>query len=181
MTKKLYLLFFSFQSMFQLADIDSVYITDPVKQQAEEVDITNWIETEFPPITKQEDLWLSDFGWAFGEPSSQGSNSTTKEATEPLIKKGEELGNLQAAQTMHEGRMEGLVKEEIDPASNFHALNEFGVNKSLKLVSCTTSVATMHLEFLTMAQLRAMANARNLKRYSKLNKSGLIKLLEESL
>lgn len=234
--------------MFQLADIASLCMTDPVERKVEEVDITNWIETEFAPIMKQEDSWPFDFEWAFGESSSEALNSTTEEAREPLIpdhpdrpfpifesgllpepplgmgmehkpstmknfkrvldedftmskkikethpdfngektvpppliKKGEESGNLQVNQTMHEGRLKGLVKEEIHPISNFHAANELGVKKPLKLLSCTTSVAAKNLEFLSMAQLRDMARERNLKRYSKLNKSDLIKLLKGSL
>ena len=94
-----------------------------------------------------------------------------------LIKKGEELSNLQAAQKMHEGRMKALIKEEIDLISNFHAVNEFGVKKSLKLLFCTTSMATINLEFLLIAQLRAMAKKCTLKRYSKLHTSDLIKHL----
>lgn len=167
--------------MFQLADVTSVGMTDAEKQEAEEVDITNWMETELSPIMKPEDSWLSDLEWGFGESSTQVFNSTTKEATEPLIKKGEELGNFQATQTMREGRMEALVKKELHPTYNPPAVNEFGVNKSLQLVSCTASVAKLNLEFLTMAQLRAIAKERKLKRFSKLKKSDLIKLLEESL
>nr|XP_027068910.1 uncharacterized protein LOC113694228 isoform X4 [Coffea arabica] len=277
-------------SMFQLSDITSVCMTDPVERKVKEVDITNSKEAEFPLLMKQEDWWLFDFEWALGESSSEVFNSTTKEpllkerqkpqllnqthhiegvgaesftsnslksgipehrdrpfpmfelgllpesslgmemvhkpstmksfkrildennsmnkkikeethidfsgekschvvsacqspgtrqksVLPPLIKKGEELGNLQVTRTLQEGRLKGLVKEEIDRFSNFHAANEFGVKKPLKLLSCTTSVATMNLEFLSMAQLRAMAKERNLKRYSKLNKSDLIKLL----
>ncbi|XP_071909428.1 uncharacterized protein [Coffea arabica] len=277
-------------SMFQLSDITSVCMTDPVERKVKEVDITNSKEAEFPLLMKQEDWWLFDFEWALGESSSEVFNSTTKEpllkerqkpqllnqthhiegvgaesftsnslksgipehrdrpfpmfelgllpesslgmemeykpstmksfkrildennsmnekikeetridfsgekscnvvsacqspgtrqksVLPPLIKKGEELGNLQVTRTMQEGRLKGLVKEEVDRISNFHAANEFGVKKPLKLLSCTTSVAAMNLEFLSIARLRAMAKERNLQRYSKLNKSDLIKLL----
>ncbi|KAL3531708.1 hypothetical protein ACH5RR_005229 [Cinchona calisaya] len=95
-----------------------------------------------------------------------------KSTTPPLIKRNEKL-SLQVIQKMHDGQMNAYVDEEDEPISNIHAAKDT-CDKPL-----LTPCATMDLKALTMAQLRAMAKARKLTKYSKLNKSDLIKLLEQ--